>query len=205
MSPYGSQPPVEGGDPVEATVKWFNSTKGFGFVSVPNGSDAFMHASSLLPLGLQNVSEGAKLLVRIGQAAKGRQVTEVIQVLSEGTPQTRSSGGGYGGGGGGGYGGGGGGGYGGGGGGYGGGRDRDSSPPVASGPVESVTGVVKWFKEDKGFGFVATDNGGKDVFVHKSLVQGAGLNSLQTGQRVRMNVQTTSKGREAVALEVLGD
>jgi len=50
------------------------------------------------------------------------------------------------------------------------------------------TGTVKWFNSQKGFGFIAPDDGGKDVFVHISAVEGAGMNSLDEGQKVSFDV-----------------
>ena len=47
-----------------------------------------------------------------------------------------------------------------------------------------TTGTVKWFNADKGFGFIAPDNGGGDAFVHISAVERSGMNSLQDGQKV---------------------
>jgi CspA family cold shock protein len=67
-----------------------------------------------------------------------------------------------------------------------------------------MTGTVKWFKSDKGFGFVTPDDGGRDIFVHRTVVLRAGLQALESGQKVRMLVQTASKGREASTVEVIG-
>jgi CspA family cold shock protein len=66
-----------------------------------------------------------------------------------------------------------------------------------SGPEEEMSGMVKWFKPDKGFGFITADDSGKDVFVHKSVLRRSGLNVLEAGQRVQMRVQDVEKGREA--------
>ncbi len=74
--------------------------------------------------------------------------------------------------------------------------------PAPTGPEVDMTGVVKWFKPDKGFGFVTPDDGDRDVFVHRSVLQRAGLMHLESGQKVRMKVQTASKGREATWLQV---
>ena len=61
-------------------------------------------------------------------------------------------------------------------------------------------GTVKWFNSEKGFGFVVTEDGGKDVFVHISVLEKAGLRSLAEGQRIAMRVVQTPKGREAVSV-----
>jgi cold shock protein len=59
-----------------------------------------------------------------------------------------------------------------------------------------ATGKVKWFNAQKGFGFIQPDNGGKDVFVHISAVERAGLQGLQEGQKVTYDVQV-ERGKEA--------
>src|ERR1700761_357471 len=65
------------------------------------------------------------------------------------------------------------------------------------GPEEEMAGTVKWFKPDKGFGFITADDSAKDVFVHKSVLRRCGLDQLEAGQRVQMRVQDVEKGREA--------
>jgi len=74
------------------------------------------------------------------------------------------------------------------------------SPPrsqTPAGPEEELAGTVKWFKPDKGFGFITADDSEKDVFVHKSVLRRSGLSVLEAGQRVQMRVQEVEKGREA--------
>jgi cold shock protein len=61
---------------------------------------------------------------------------------------------------------------------------------------ERITGTVKWFNGDKGFGFIERE-GGKDVFVHFSAIQGAGFRNLQEGQKVEFNVEQGPKGPQA--------
>ncbi len=61
-----------------------------------------------------------------------------------------------------------------------------------------ATGTVKWFNPDKGFGFIQPQDGGKDVFVHITAVQAAGLQSLNENQRVTYEV-VTERGKQAAA------
>jgi CspA family cold shock protein len=61
-----------------------------------------------------------------------------------------------------------------------------------------ATGTVKWFNAQKGFGFIQPDNGGKDVFVHISAVERAGLQGLQEGQKISYDVQV-ERGKEAAS------
>ena len=61
-----------------------------------------------------------------------------------------------------------------------------------------ATGTVKWFNPNKGFGFIQPEGGGKDVFVHISALEAAGLRTLNEGQRVSYEI-ATSRGKEAAA------
>lgn len=58
------------------------------------------------------------------------------------------------------------------------------------------SGTVKWFNTDKGYGFIAPDNGGKDIFVHISAVERSGLSSLADNQKVRYELESGRDGRE---------
>lgn len=67
-----------------------------------------------------------------------------------------------------------------------------------------ATGTVKWFNPTKGYGFIAPEAGGNDVFVHISAVEKAGLNGLKEGQRLEYEI-ATNKGKDAAAnLKVVG-
>ena len=171
-------PPMGGASPssanaVDAVVKWFKADKGYGFVELANGQgDAFLHANALHASGHETVPSGAKLKVLVGAGAKGAQVTRVLEVDTAGVVE----------------------------------RPQRPAPGrrVAPDPstAVSVAGKVKWFDDAKGFGFVASDDGGKDVFVHISILGPAGISHLAEGQQVNMRVVDTPKGREAISLSV---
>lgn len=208
--PSSFQQPRSGPE-IDATVKWFNPEKGFGFVELSDGSgDAFLHVRAVEAAGYSELQPGTKLTARVAQGQKGPQVTEISNVdTSTAQPAApRGGGGGFGarggyGGGEGGYGGGGGGGY--GGGGYGQRPPRRApyqSEPRFSGPAEEMSGTVKWYNPAKGFGFVAVESGGKDVFVHRSALMRAGLPDLIEGQRVIVQVVEGQKGREASSISL---
>ena len=63
--------------------------------------------------------------------------------------------------------------------------------------MSKQTGTVKWFNDSKGFGFITPENGGKDLFVHHSNIQGEGFKSLSEGQKVSFDVGSGPKGEFA--------
>ncbi|TDU67037.1 cold-shock protein [Streptomyces sp. KS 21] len=64
-------------------------------------------------------------------------------------------------------------------------------------------GVVKWFNAEKGFGYIAQDGGGPDVFVHYSALGGSGFKSLDEGQRVEFEVGQSQKGPQATDVRAI--
>ena len=179
-SSFGSTPDMGGGaasgPTVDAVVKWFKGDKGFGFVELANGSgDAFLHIGALQSAGYETVPPGAKLKVSVGNGMKGAQVTRVFEVDTSGAAERvpqRSFG--------------------------------DAPRPQRRAPDPStaveVSGSVKWFDDNKGFGFVQSNDGGKDVFVHISILGPSGVQHLAEGQAVHMRVVDTPKGREALSI-----
>ena len=64
-----------------------------------------------------------------------------------------------------------------------------------------ATGIVKWFNDSKGFGFITPDDGGKDLFAHFSAIQGSGFKSLKENQRVSFEVASGPKGPQAINIQ----
>lgn len=69
--------------------------------------------------------------------------------------------------------------------------------------IERESGIVKWFNDSKGFGFIERENGG-DVFVHYSNILGVGFRSLSEGQRVEFEVEQGVKGPQARNVHIIG-
>jgi cold shock protein len=170
-----------------ATVKWFNATKGFGFVTLQDGSDAFCHASALASLPHTDLPQGATVFCDVAQGQRGMQVTSVHSVdLSTAEAQPSRGGGGGGGGSGGGFGG-----------------PRPQRGGFREGPAGPMgDGHVKFFNEQKGFGFVVPESGGADVYVHASALRRSGVATLMPEQRVRFSTRQGMKGVEVDRIEL---
>ena len=69
--------------------------------------------------------------------------------------------------------------------------------------LTTETGIVKWFNNEKGFGFIMPDSGGKDLFAHYSEIQGSGHKTLEENQRVSFVSTVGQKGPQATKIQVL--
>jgi cold shock protein len=68
--------------------------------------------------------------------------------------------------------------------------------------MASTTGTVKFYNETKGFGFIAPDGGGKDIFVHATAIERAGLRTLREGQKVSFDTESDARGPKAINLRL---
>ena len=161
--------------PVSAKVKWYNPDKRYGFVVLSDGSgDAFLHATALAGLGIRTLQPGETLALRVAPTERGLLVTEVISVDSSTAAPSRPSWTRV-------------------------GSASDRQPSEAS--VQEM-GTVKWYNATKGFGFIVRDSGGKDVFLHASILDRADITSLSEGQRVFVDVAEGRRGPEAASIQL---
>ena len=161
-----SDPPKEG-TTVEAAVKWFNATKGYGFVELAGGGDAFLHLKALREIGRQTLPSGAKVRVIARTGSRGAEVVRIVDLDTRSAIERSPR--------------------------------RSTFDPSAA---FDLTGKVKWFDDARGFGFIASDDFGRDVFVHSTTLSASGVQGLLEGQAVSMRVVETPKGREAIAIVV---
>ena len=162
---------------VTAALKWFNNPKGFGFVIPENENiDAFIHITTLQRADIQSLNEGARLLCEIQRGPKGALVTNVIELVDAGQEEEESG-------------------------------ETSESQSAANGNATSqdsyeLSGNVKWYKKEKGFGFIIPDDGMKDIFIHKTCLERHGIDDLKSGQRVNMIIKDVAKGREVISFSM---
>jgi CspA family cold shock protein len=161
---------------VTATVKFFDLAKGYGFVEPEEGSgDAFLSAAVLEQSGQAPPGPGDVLVCDLMRGPKGRVVAAVYEARAAVRTARQPSGR----------------------------HGRRPDPPrAADPPAGPVEGRVLWFNPAKGFGFIAPDAGGTDVFVHGRTVAEAGLPGLAEHQRVRFTWRSGDKGPQVERIEL---
>ena len=153
---------------VTGTVKWFDPTKGFGFVvSDQGGPDILLHANVLRNFGQSSVADAAGISVIVQETARGIQAVEVLSIEPPDAEEDIMPivGG------------------------------EIAEPVDLSLPLEPAR--VKWFDKAKGFGFANVFGRGEDVFLHIEVLRRSGLADLQPGEAVSLRVVDGKRGRMA--------
>ncbi|MEL6683461.1 MAG: cold shock domain-containing protein [Pseudomonadota bacterium] len=154
---------------VQGQVKWFDPSKGFGFVIADlGGPDILLHANVLRNFGQGSVVDGSAIEIIVQDTQRGLQATEVLSIVP---PQSDSSvpl------------------------------RDMmDFSPSdIAKQPIHPAR--VKWFDKAKGFGFANIFGNNEDVFVHVEVLRRSGLSDLQSGEAIGLRLVEGERGRMAI-------
>jgi CspA family cold shock protein len=158
------------GTRISGTVKWFDPTKGFGFVvSNEGGPDILLHANVLRNFGQSSVADAAGIEVIVQETARGIQAVEVLQIdppVGEEMLEEAMSG------------------------------AEIAEPIDFSLPLEPAR--VKWFDKAKGFGFANVFGRDEDVFLHIEVLRRSGLADLQPGEAVSLRVVDGKRGRMAM-------
>lgn len=159
-------------DGADGTVSWYDGDKGFGFISPESGGpDVFVHARALAD-GLPDLVEGDRVTYDIVVSEKGPQARDVRLVRSSAprrAPATSTT------------------------------RARSGQREASDVPARGGEGVVARYDAERGFGFIAPDTGGADLFVHVSVLRGA--EALHQGDRVRYQVRQSDRGPQADRVE----
>ncbi len=157
------------GTRVVGTVKWFDPTKGFGFVVADEGGpDILLHANVLRNFGQSSVADAAGIEILVQETARGIQAVEVVRIdppAGEAEEVDAPASG------------------------------EIAEPVDLSLPLEPAR--VKWFDKAKGFGFANIFGREEDVFLHVEVLRRSGLADLQPGEAVSLRVVNGKRGRMA--------
>ncbi|NRA99481.1 MAG: cold shock domain-containing protein [Rhodobacteraceae bacterium] len=154
---------------VRGTVKWFDPSKGFGFVVAETGGpDILLHANVLRNFGQSSVADAAGIEITVQETSRGMQALEVLVIEPPAAGAFEPDDGGEG---------------------------RLAEEVDLSLPLEPAR--VKWFDKVKGFGFANVFGRSEDVFLHVEVLRRSGLADLQPGEAVSLRVTDGARGRMA--------
>jgi CspA family cold shock protein len=169
--------------PIIGRVKWFDATRGFGFlVSDDIEGDILLHFSVLRDHGRRSVPEGATIECIPVRLERGLQAKRVLSIdLSSALPQAPRSAIPA--------------------------SERADRSALAESAGEFEPVEVKWFNRVRGYGFLKRPDevGGEDVFVHMETIRTSNLGELEPGQALKARIAPSAKGLTAVELSALGD
>lgn len=154
---------------VRGQVKWFDPTKGFGFViSDEGGPDILLHANVLRNFGQGSVVDGSAIAIVVQDTQRGLQATEVLSITPPQTEEALPL------------------------------RDmvEFTAEDIAQKPIEPAR--VKWFDKAKGFGFANVFGSNDDVFIHVEVLRRSGLSDLQSGEAIGLRMVDGERGRMAI-------
>ncbi|SEN62308.1 cold-shock protein [Palleronia pelagia] len=157
----------EDGEVIIGHVKWFDTSKGFGFVTAPDVTgDILLHANVLRNFGQSSVAEGARVRIRVIETHRGKQAHSVLEIEPP-DPSEHPLG------------------------------APLSEPQVVDPGGPLVPARVKWFDRSKGFGFANEFGSSDDVFIHVDVLRRSTLADLQPGEAVAIRVAIGERGRLA--------
>ena len=174
LLPLGAQAAQQAvaSDGADGTVSWYDGDKGFGFITPESGSrDVFVHVRDLAG-GLPELHEGDRVTYDVAASEKGPQARDV-RLAHSSTPRAAPAASTT--------------------------RGRSGHQEASGIPARGGEGVVAGYDAERGFGFIAPDAGGADLFVHVSVLRGA--EALHQGDRVRYQVRQSDRGPQADRVE----
>jgi cold shock protein len=161
------------GPPVGGIVKWFSVEKGFGFVELSDGSGDAFLHGSVLAQSGISAVEPGETLEV--RVGPGHKGPHVTEVLSVDSSTAVPSAS----------------------------RRSSAQATTSNGSSVEISGTVKWFNADRGYGFITPNGGGEDVFVHVSALERSGIEGLSEGQTVVLDVVEGRKGPEATRVRLI--